>query len=44
MNSEYLLKIGDVAPLLGVTTQTLRNWTNNDYMNGFKRIVKIFFV
>lgn len=33
MNSEYLLKIGDVAPLLGVTTQTLRNWTNSGYMN-----------
>lgn len=33
MNSEKLLKIGDVAPLLGVTTQTLRNWTNSGYMN-----------
>ncbi len=33
MNSERLLKIGDVAGLLGVTTQTLRNWTNRGYMN-----------
>ena len=33
MNSEQLLKIGDVAALLGVTTQTLRNWTNSGHMN-----------
>ena len=33
MNSERLLKIGDVAGLLGVTTQTLRNWTNSGYIN-----------
>ncbi len=33
MSSEQLLKIGDVATLLGVTTQTLRNWANNGYMD-----------
>ena len=33
MKSERLLKTGDVAGLLGVTTQTLRNWTNSGYMN-----------
>jgi excisionase family DNA binding protein len=33
MSSEQLLKIGDVATLLGVTTQTLRNWTNSGYMD-----------
>ncbi len=33
MSSERLLKIGDVAPLLGVTTQNLRNWTNSGYMD-----------
>jgi len=33
MKSVRLLKIGDVAELLGVTTQTLRNWTNSEYMN-----------
>lgn len=33
MSSERLLKIGDVAALLGVTTQTLRNWTNSGYMD-----------
>ncbi|MBY9006420.1 MAG: IS607 family transposase [Candidatus Lokiarchaeota archaeon] len=33
MNPGQLLKIGDVATLLGVTTQTLRNWTNSGYMN-----------
>ena len=33
MSSDRLLKIGDVATLLGVTTQTLRNWTNNRYMD-----------
>ena len=33
MNSERLLKIGDVATLLGVTTQTLGNWMNSGYMN-----------
>ena len=33
MNLEQLLKIGDVATLLGVTTQTLRNWTNSGYMD-----------
>lgn len=33
MSSEQLLKIGDVATLLGVTTQTLRNWINSGYMN-----------
>jgi hypothetical protein len=33
MSSEQLLKIGDVATLLGFTTQTLRNWTNNGYMD-----------
>ena len=33
MISEQLLKIGDVATLLGVTTQTLRNWTNSGYMD-----------
>nr|MBD3197652.1 helix-turn-helix domain-containing protein [Candidatus Lokiarchaeota archaeon]MBD3202046.1 helix-turn-helix domain-containing protein [Candidatus Lokiarchaeota archaeon] len=32
MSSERLLKIGDVATLLGVTTQTLRNCTNSGYM------------
>jgi len=33
MSSERLLKIGDVAALLGVTTQTLQNWTNSGYMD-----------
>jgi putative resolvase len=33
MSSDQLLKIGDVATLLGVTTQTLRNWTNSGYMD-----------
>jgi len=33
MSSERLLKIGDVATLLGVTTQTLRNWANSGYMD-----------
>ena len=33
MNSEQLHKIGNVATLLGVTTQTLRNWTNSGYMD-----------
>ena len=33
MNSEQLLKIGYVTTLLGVTTQTLRNWTNSGYMD-----------
>ena len=33
MSSEQLLKIGNVATLLGVTTQTLRNWTNSGYMD-----------
>ena len=33
MSSERLLKIEDVATLLGTTTQTLRNWTNSGYMN-----------
>ena len=33
MSLEQLLKIGDVATLLGVTTQTLRNWTNSGYMD-----------
>ena len=33
MCSERLLKIGDVTTLLGVTTQTLRNWANNGYMD-----------
>ena len=33
MNSKRLLKIGDVAGLLGVTPQTLRNWTNRGYIN-----------
>lgn len=33
MNSEQLLKIGGVANDLGVTTQTLRNWTNSGYMD-----------
>jgi len=33
MSSEQLLKIGDVATLSGVTTQTLRNWTNSGYMD-----------
>ena len=33
MNSECLLKIGDVAALLGVTTQSLRIWTNSGHMN-----------
>ncbi len=27
------MKIGDVATLLGVTTQTLRNWTNSGYID-----------
>ena len=33
MSSEQLLKIGDVATLLGVTLQTLRNWTNRGYLD-----------
>lgn len=33
MSSEQLLKIGDVATLLGVTTQTLRNWTNSGHID-----------
>ena len=33
MGSEQLHKIGNVATLLGVTTQTLRNWTNSGYMD-----------
>ena len=33
MSSEQLHKIGNVATLLGVTTQTLRNWTNSGYMD-----------
>ena len=33
MSSEQLLKIGNVATLLGVTTQTLKNWTNSGYMD-----------
>ena len=32
MSIEKLLKIGDTAGLLGVITQTLRNWTNSGYM------------
>ena len=31
MSTERLLKIGDTAGILGVTTQTLRNWTNGKY-------------
>ena len=37
MNPKRLLKIGEAAGLLGVTTQTLRNWTNNGYMNAIIR-------
>ena len=33
MSSEKLLKIGDVATFLGVTTQTLKNWTNSGYID-----------
>jgi len=33
MNSERLLRIGNVAEILGVTTQTLRNWCNSGYIN-----------
>ncbi len=46
MSSEQLLEIGDVATLLGVTTQTLRNWTNSGYMDavigkgGYRRFRK----
>jgi len=33
MSSEQLRKIGNIATLLGVTPQTLRNWTNSGYMD-----------
>ncbi len=33
MNSGRLLRIGDVAEILGVTTQILRNWCNSGYIN-----------
>ena len=33
LSSEHLRKIGNVAHLLGDTPQTLRNWTNNGYMD-----------